>query len=75
MKNSLLPDVDHQTWQGLSDAEAAARLQVEGFNELPSAKPRTWFEIAWDVVREPMLLLLLAAGSVNFLLGEPMDGR
>ena len=70
MKNSLLPDVDHQTWQGLSDAEAAARLQVEGFNELPSAKPRSIFAIAWEVVREPMFLLLVACGIIYLILGD-----
>ncbi len=29
---------------------------------------------AWDVIRQPMLLLLLGAGTVNFLLAEPLDG-
>jgi Ca2+-transporting ATPase len=59
---------------GLTAEEAERRLHAEGPNELPSSKPRTWVQIALEVVREPMLLLLLAAGSVNFLLGEPTDG-
>ncbi|MDR3685523.1 MAG: HAD-IC family P-type ATPase, partial [Coriobacteriia bacterium] len=67
-------DIDIRATEGLTSEEADRRLRAEGPNELPSAKPRTWYEIAWEVVREPMLLLLLAAGSVNFLLGEPMDG-
>ena len=29
---------------------------------------------AWDVMREPMLLLLLGAETVNFLRSEPLDG-
>ena len=67
-------DIDIRATEGLSAEEADRRLRAEGPNELPSAKPRTWLEIAVEVVREPMLLLLLAAGSVNFLLGEPTDG-
>ena len=55
---------------GLSDDEAAARLKAEGYNELPSAKPRSIFAIAWDVVREPMFLLLVACGVIYLLLGD-----
>lgn len=35
---------------------------------------RNLFREAWDVIRQPMLLLLLGAGMVNFLLAEPLDG-
>lgn len=59
---------------GLSSAAAAERLVLEGPNELPSARPRRLWQQAWDVIREPMLLLLLAAGTINFLLAEPLDG-
>src|SRR5512140_3819629 len=59
---------------GLSSAEAAARLARDGPNELPTAKKRNLLQQAWDVMREPMLLLLLGAGAVNFVLAEPLDG-
>ena len=59
---------------GLTSAEAAERLRADGPNELPTAKKRNLLQQAWDVVREPMLLLLLGAGTVNFLLAEPFDG-
>ena len=55
---------------GLSDEEAAARIIRHGFNELPSSKPRSIVRIALEVVREPMLLLLLACGSTYLLLGD-----
>ena len=70
----LSQDRDIRATEGLTAEEAARRFRAEGPNELPAAKPRTWLTIAWEVVREPMLLLLLAAGSVNFILGEPQDG-
>jgi Ca2+-transporting ATPase len=59
---------------GLTSAEAQARLAADGPNELPTAKQRNLLQQAWDVIREPMLLLLLAAGTVNFALSEPLDG-
>ena len=59
---------------GLTSRQAAERLAADGPNELPAEKKRNLMRQAWDVVREPMLLLLLAAGCVNFLLSEPLDG-
>ena len=55
---------------GLTREQAAAQLAVDGPNELPSAQPRTLLAIAIDVVREPMLLLLVATGIVYLLLGD-----
>lgn len=55
---------------GLSEAEAQARLVTEGFNELPRSNRRTPLRIAIEVVREPMLALLLGGGCVYLLLGD-----
>jgi Ca2+-transporting ATPase len=55
---------------GLTEAAAAERLRTEGFNELPSAKRRSILAIAWEVVREPMFLLLVACGALYLLLGD-----
>jgi P-type Ca2+ transporter type 2C len=58
---------------GLSEAEAAARLQSDGPNELPTAKPRNLIAIAWEILREPMILLLVTAGAIYLFLGELRD--
>lgn len=55
---------------GLSDEEAARKLEEEGYNELPSTKRRTVFAIAFEVVRQPMFLLLVGGGAIYFLLGD-----
>ena len=47
-----------------------ARLARDGYNELPTAKPRRLFAIAADVAREPMFLLLIACGAIYLLLGD-----
>ncbi len=58
---------------GLSEAEAWARLRAEGFNELPQSDRRTVLRIVAEVLREPMLALLLGSGIIYLLLGEPKD--
>lgn len=55
---------------GLTQALADERLAEDGPNELPSAQPRTAFRSAIEVLREPMLLLLLIAGGLYFVLGD-----
>ena len=55
---------------GLSEAEALARLRAEGSNELPQPDRRTPFRIAIEVLREPMLMLLLVGGVVYLALGD-----
>jgi P-type Ca2+ transporter type 2C len=66
----MIKDLDIKAFKGLSDDEAAARLRAEGYNELPSAKQRSIFAIAWEVAREPMFLLLVACGTIYLLLGD-----
>lgn len=61
------------TVTGLSEAEAAQRLQQHGYNELPSSKSRSIFATAWEVVREPMFLLLLACGTIYLVLGDVQE--
>jgi len=58
---------------GLSQADAATRLQRDGYNELPSARPRSLVAIGLEVVREPMFVLLIASGAVYLLLGDPAE--
>ena len=55
---------------GLSEREAAFRLVRDGFNEIPSAKKRSILSIALSVLREPMLLLLIASGIIYMVLGD-----
>jgi Ca2+-transporting ATPase len=55
---------------GLSSPKAAARLADDGPNELPPARKRSVCGIAIEVLREPMLALLLAGGIAYLLLGD-----
>ncbi len=58
---------------GLTKSEAERRLESDGPNLLPSAKPRNFLQQFVGVVREPMLSLLVAAGLINFIVSELLD--
>lgn len=55
---------------GMTTDMAKARLRLEGPNELPTFGQRSLFRIVLDVLREPMLALLLTGGLVYLLLGD-----
>lgn len=59
-----------ETPTGLDPATAAQRLRDEGPNELGVSQRRTLQGMAWEVVREPMFLLLLGAGAVYLAMGD-----
>jgi Ca2+-transporting ATPase len=68
-----MADCDPATARGLSEAEAARRFRDEGANELPSTQNRGLWAIGWEVVREPMFLMLVAAGALYLSMGDLAD--
>jgi Ca2+-transporting ATPase len=55
---------------GLSSAEASTRMRKEGANEIPSARRRSLLWLARDVLREPMILLLVSCSATYLVLGD-----
>ena len=58
---------------GLDPAVAARRLQDEGPNTLEASAQRSLGRIVLTVVREPMFLLLMAAGLIYLALGDTRE--
>src|SRR5579872_4378525 len=58
---------------GLSHQEALDHLRRDGPNELPSSKPRSIAAIAWEVVKEPIFLLLVSCGAIYLFLGDKQE--
>ena len=56
--------------KGLTAGEAQLRLAADGPNELPSRGSRSALKIVGEVLREPMLALLLAGGVAYLVLGN-----
>ncbi len=65
-----MENFDLSTARGLSEAEAQERLSRDGPNELPSEQQRGLVAQLVEVLREPMLLLLLGGGALYLLLGD-----
>ncbi len=65
--------MDDETTTGLTPDEAARRLSEDGPNELAVHEQRTVLRVIVGVLREPMLLLLLACGAVYMAFGDLRD--
>ncbi len=64
------PDKTVNAMLGLTTAEAQGLLAADGPNELPRTGSRSALKIAGEVLREPMLALLLAGGVAYLVLGD-----
>jgi len=58
---------------GLSEVEARRRWNEQGPNEQPTERSRGALAIALGVIREPMFLLLVAAGTLYLTMGKTQD--
>lgn len=59
---------------GLTSSEAARLLVEQGPNALPNGNKRTLLKIVGETLREPMFLLLLAAGTLYLVFGDITEG-
>src|SRR5690242_14849630 len=58
---------------GLSSAEAASRLARYGPNELPRARRTPTWRLAVGQLRDPLILVLLAAAALTVATGDLAD--
>ncbi|MDO8507345.1 MAG: cation-translocating P-type ATPase [bacterium] len=58
---------------GLTQKEASSRLKANGYNELPSAKPRKLTDFLVEIIKEPMISLLLVACVLYLFLGDKVE--
>ncbi|HEX5378586.1 MAG TPA: cation-translocating P-type ATPase [Phenylobacterium sp.] len=63
-----------QALPGLSETEAARRLESVGPNELPRQGGRGLLRIVAETMREPMFLLLVGASVLYLVLGDLGEG-
>ena len=59
--------------RGLDAAEATRRLETHGPNRLAEARGRSFLEMVWDQITEPLVLILIAAAVLSAVLGEWAD--
>ena len=61
---------ESESAEGLSAAEARARLAQDGYNELPAATKRSTLNMVLGVAREPMFVLLIVSVVIYLTLGD-----
>jgi Ca2+-transporting ATPase len=62
------------TDSGLRDVQLASLEKKFGKNEFSVRKKSNILRTAWDIIREPMFLILLLASALYFVLGETSNG-
>ena len=65
--------LDLTGFTGLSEDDARRNIAEDGLNEIASHEQRSLFAIVIEVVREPMFLMLVAAGALYLVMGSPGD--
>ena len=60
--------------EGLTSSEVVKLRERYGTNELEHGGKETFIKKVFDIIREPMFLLLIAASVIYFVLGEARDG-
>lgn len=61
------------TTEGLTEAEAHARLRKYGPNAIPEKDRREWWDILVAQFMSPLLLLLIMAAGISAVLGDVFD--
>jgi P-type Ca2+ transporter type 2C len=60
--------------KGVTASQVKEKLRTEGYNVLPSSKPKNFLSIALGVAKEPMFILLVACGTLYIVLGNLQEG-
>jgi Mg2+-importing ATPase len=59
---------------GLSDEEAAKRLEVFGPNEVAQERKHEWLHRLWTAVRNPLVILLTVLATISYVTGDMRAG-
>ena len=73
MREIKASTMNAQSRRGLTKHEALKRLAEDGPNEVGSDDRRTLLLITTEVIRDPMFLLMLAAGLIYLVLGNTLE--
>lgn len=60
--------------KGLSTEEALKKIQTQGYNELNTSHSKNILQIALEVFKEPMFILLISCGVLYLVLGDNTEG-
>ncbi|MFA5130398.1 MAG: cation-translocating P-type ATPase [Patescibacteria group bacterium] len=67
-------EIDFHHYQGLTAEEVEKQRKIMGLNVLFAKKRKGFWQYAIQILKEPMLLLLLATALIYFTIGSGWDG-
>ncbi|WP_185248311.1 cation-translocating P-type ATPase [Chryseobacterium bernardetii] len=56
--------------KGLTEAEVTASRKKHGYNRLEALKKETWVGMLLDILKEPMLILLICVSLIYLIIGD-----
>lgn len=56
--------------KGLTNSEVAASMKQYGYNQLAPVRKSSWLSLLIDIVKEPMLILLIVISLIYVIVGE-----
>ena len=59
--------------KGLTENEVAASRKLYGYNQLNTARKSSWLELLIDILKEPMLILLIVISIIYVIVGDYGD--
>ena len=59
---------------GLNSEQVSHRIKTLGYNELTTSQSKNVLQIAFEVIKEPMFILLLSCGALYLILGDYTEG-
>mgnify|MGYP000750563943 CR=1 FL=1 len=65
--------IDNQ-FNGLSDLEVQNQISKYGFNELPASNKKNLFDLFFEIMKEPMFILLVSSAIIYVFLGDYREG-
>ena len=66
--------LDKEMFSGLRQSDLQPLLKRFGKNIFKSERQNSFLRIVWDIFKEPMFLMLIAACFLYFILGESNEG-
>lgn len=66
----MVLEFEHDKIKGLTEKEARVLINRDGYNEIAGTKNKSFTSIIWEIIKEPMLLLLIACGILYLFLGD-----
>lgn len=60
--------------EGLSSQQVPVLVAQYGKNTFHVVPTRRWLHVVWDIIKEPMFVLLIVACSLYFILGQLSEG-